>query len=72
MPTATWKKTPSCITRPTVFTDYSEAGLRNQLRNTEYNVELNYGIHVTNWLTVCPNLQYIANPGGATSRQRGG
>ena len=34
------------------------------LRNTEYNYELNYGIHVTNWLTVRPNLQYITHPGG--------
>ena len=23
-----------------------------------------YGIHVTNWLTVRPNLQYITHPGG--------
>jgi len=34
------------------------------LRDTEYNYELNYGIHVTNWLTVRPNLQYITHPGG--------
>lgn len=45
------------------FTDYDQLGYA-PLRNTEYNVELNYGIHVTNWLTVRPNLQYIKNPGG--------
>ncbi|WP_300733018.1 carbohydrate porin [Pseudomonas sp.] len=44
-------------------TDYSDP-LYAPLRSTEYNYELNYGIHVTNWLTVRPNLQYIAHPGG--------
>jgi porin len=34
------------------------------LRDTEYNYEINYGFHVTNWLTVRPNLQYITHPGG--------
>ena len=34
------------------------------IRETEYNVELNYGFHVTNWLTVRPNLQYVVQPGG--------
>ncbi len=38
--------------------------LYSPLRDTEYNYELNYGIHVTNWLTVRPNLQYITHPGG--------
>jgi porin len=32
------------------------------LRDTEYNYEINYGFHVTNWLTVRPNLQYITHP----------
>ncbi|KWU50776.1 carbohydrate porin [Pseudomonas palleroniana] len=45
------------------FTDYSQADYA-PLRNTEYNVELNYGFHVTNWLTVRPNLQYVVHPGG--------
>ncbi|WP_150788770.1 carbohydrate porin [Pseudomonas aeruginosa] len=31
---------------------------------TEYNAELYYGVHVTDWLTVRPNLQYIKQPGG--------
>jgi porin len=34
------------------------------MRSTEYNYEINYGFHVTNWLTVRPNLQYITHPGG--------
>ncbi|MCY1443843.1 Porin B [compost metagenome] len=38
--------------------------LFSPLRTTEYNYELNYGFHVTNWLTVRPNLQYITHPGG--------
>jgi porin len=37
--------------------------LFSPLRTTEYNYELNYGFHVTNWLTVRPNLQYITHPG---------
>ncbi|MED5611432.1 carbohydrate porin, partial [Pseudomonas sp. JH-2] len=28
------------------------------------DAELYYGVHVTNWLTVRPNLQYIKHPGG--------
>ncbi|WLG27401.1 carbohydrate porin [Pseudomonas lurida] len=38
--------------------------LYTPIRETEYNVELNYGFHVTNWLTVRPNLQYVVQPGG--------
>ncbi|AYG09376.1 porin [Pseudomonas fluorescens] len=45
------------------FTDYSQAGYA-PLRGTEYNYEINYGFHVTNWLTVRPNLQYVTHPGG--------
>ncbi|WP_421555069.1 carbohydrate porin [Pseudomonas kitaguniensis] len=45
------------------FTDYSQAGF-SPLRSTEYNYEVNYGFHVTNWLTVRPNLQYVTHPGG--------
>ncbi|WP_408733480.1 carbohydrate porin [Pseudomonas sp. LS1212] len=33
------------------------------IRETEYNAELYYGVHVTNWLTVRPNLQYVKHPG---------
>ncbi len=38
--------------------------LYTPIRETEYNFELNYGFHVTNWLTVRPNLQYVVQPGG--------
>jgi porin len=34
------------------------------IQDTEYNAEIYYGFHVTNWLTVRPNLQYIKHPGG--------
>lgn len=33
-------------------------------QHTEYDIELNYGIQATQWLTIRPNLQYIAHPGG--------
>ncbi|ROM52586.1 porin [Pseudomonas poae] len=57
------KKNAELLNEAGGFTDYSQAGYA-PLRNTEYNLELNYGFHVTNWLTVRPNLQYIKNPGG--------
>ncbi|MBV6752354.1 carbohydrate porin [Pseudomonas chlororaphis] len=44
-------------------TDYNNP-LYSPLRDTEYNTEINYGFHVTNWLTVRPNLQYVTHPGG--------
>ncbi|MGV8859653.1 MAG: carbohydrate porin [Pseudomonas sp.] len=34
------------------------------VQSTEYNAEIYYGFHVTNWLTVRPNLQFIKHPGG--------
>ncbi|RZA28430.1 MAG: porin [Proteobacteria bacterium] len=34
------------------------------IQDTEYNAEIYYGFHVTNWLTVRPNVQYIKHPGG--------
>ncbi|WP_033727654.1 carbohydrate porin [Pseudomonas cremoricolorata] len=36
------------------------------VQDTEYSAELNYGVHVANWLTVRPNLQYIRHPGGVS------
>lgn len=57
------KKNSELLNAAKGFTDYDQLGYA-PLRNTEYNVELNYGFHVTNWLTVRPNLQYIKNPGG--------
>lgn len=34
------------------------------VQTDEYSSELYYGVKVTNWLTVRPNLQYIVHPGG--------
>jgi len=34
------------------------------VQDTEYSAELYYGIHLANWLTLRPNLQYIRHPGG--------
>ncbi|WP_455924575.1 carbohydrate porin [Pseudomonas putida] len=38
-------------------------------QHTEYDVELNYGIQLTQWLNVRPNLQYIVHPGGVREVQ---
>ncbi|MGC1333597.1 carbohydrate porin [Pseudomonas sp.] len=38
-------------------------------QHTEYDIELNYGIQVTDWLNVRPNLQYVAHPGGVREVQ---
>ena len=36
------------------------------VQTSEYNSEIYYGFHVTDWLTVRPNLQYVKSPGGVT------
>lgn len=33
-------------------------------QNQEYDAEVYYGIHATNWLTLRPNIQYIRHVGG--------
>ncbi|WPP01946.1 carbohydrate porin [Pseudomonas sp. HR96] len=38
-------------------------------QHSEYNIELNYGVQVTDWLSVRPNLQYVAHPGGVREVQ---
>jgi porin len=35
----------------------------NTGQEEEYNTELYYGLHATNWLTIRPNLQYIRHVG---------
>ena len=45
--------------------DYSDPAYL-PVQDTEYNAELNYGIHVARWLTLRPNLQYIRHPGGVS------
>lgn len=34
------------------------------VQGTEYDAELHYGVHATDWLTIRPNLQYVMHPGG--------
>ena len=57
------KKNAELVNASNNVTDYQDPAF-SPLRNTEYNYEINYGFHVTNWLTVRPNLQYITHPGG--------
>ncbi|SFW72627.1 carbohydrate porin [Pseudomonas sp. NFACC04-2] len=57
------KKNSELVNAANGVSDYDNP-LFAPLRSTEYNYELNYGFHVTNWLTVRPNLQYITHPGG--------
>ena len=57
------KKSAEQINASLGVTDYNDP-LYSPLRTTEYNYEINYGFHVTNWLTVRPNVQYITHPGG--------
>jgi porin len=51
------------INDSTGITDYDDP-LYVPVQHSEYNIELNYGVHVTDWLTVRPNVQYVRNPGG--------
>lgn len=42
--------------------DYSDPAY-TPVQHSEWNAELYYGVHATNWLTIRPNIQYIHNPG---------
>lgn len=57
------KKRAELINAGNGISDYDNPGFM-PIQRTEYNAELYYGFHVTNWLTVRPNLQYIKSPGG--------
>ncbi|WP_460114264.1 carbohydrate porin [Pseudomonas sp. H3_G03] len=57
------KKNAELLNAANGVNDYDNP-LYTPIRETEYNVELNYGIKVTNWLTLRPNLQYVVQPGG--------
>ena len=57
------KKNSELLNDARGVSDYDNP-LYTPIRETEYNYEINYGFHVTNWLTVRPNLQYITHPGG--------
>ena len=43
--------------------DYTNP-LYQPLQKSEYDAEIYYGVHVSDWLTVRPNLQYVKHPGG--------
>ncbi len=45
------------------ISDYDDPSYVPVQRN-EISSEIYYGVRVTNWLTVRPNLQYLKNPGG--------
>jgi porin len=57
------KKNAELVNASNGVSDYNDP-VFSPIRETEYNYEINYGFHVTNWLTVRPNLQYITHPGG--------
>jgi porin len=46
-------------------TDYDDPNF-TPVQSTEYNSEIYYGVHVNNWLTIRPNLQYVIHPGGTS------
>ncbi len=33
------------------------------IQRAEYDMELYYGVHLTDWMTVRPNIQYVRHPG---------
>ncbi|MPQ68428.1 MULTISPECIES: carbohydrate porin [Pseudomonas] len=45
------------------ISDYDNPGYL-PVQYNEISSEIYYGVHVSNWLTVRPNLQYVKNPGG--------
>lgn len=51
------------INQSTGIDDYDNP-LFVPIQHSEYDIELNYGVHVTDWLTVRPNVQYVRHPGG--------
>ena len=58
-----YRKNTDAQNRAAAVYDYSDPAFM-PLQDTEYNAELYYGVHVTHWLTVRPNLQFIRHPGG--------
>ncbi len=57
------------IARIKINDDVNDANIRNNsldargLQSEEYDTEIYYGIHATNWLTIRPNIQYIHQVG---------
>ncbi|MTD26883.1 carbohydrate porin [Erwinia sorbitola] len=48
------------------ISDYNNPGYLPIQRGSEYNFELYYNAHVTNWLNLRPNLQYVVSPGAVS------
>ena len=49
------------ISRISINDDVNDIQTRQQ--DDEYNAEIYYGVHATNWLTIRPNVQYIRHVG---------
>ncbi|UVK84160.1 carbohydrate porin [Pseudomonas sichuanensis] len=60
-----YRKNARLINQAAGLYDYDNPGYL-PVQDTEYSAELYYGIHLVNWLTVRPNLQYIRHPGGVS------
>lgn len=46
--------------------DYNDPAYLPIQSGSEYNYELYYNAHLTNWLNLRPNLQYVASPGAVS------
>jgi porin len=49
------------FSRISINNDVNDTQIRQQ--DEEYNTEIYYGVHATNWLTIRPNVQYIRHVG---------
>lgn len=58
-----YRKNAKALNEANGVSDYDDPLFR-PIQDTEYSAELYYGIHLADWLTVRPNLQYIRHPGG--------
>ena len=58
-----YRKNAEARNRASAVNDYDNPAFL-PVQDTEYSAELYYGIHLAQWLTVRPNLQYIRHPGG--------
>ena len=48
------------------ISDYNNPGWLPIQKGSEYNYEIYYNIHATNWLNLRPNLQYVSSPGAVS------
>ncbi|MGW7772608.1 carbohydrate porin [Pseudomonas machongensis] len=60
-----YRKNARLANQANAVVDYDNPGFL-PVQDTEYSAELYYGIHLADWLTVRPNLQYIRRPGGVS------